>query len=101
MTFSFEISDFLKEKIIKLKKDPVLKNAIYKKINEIIDSDEFTILHYKFLRYDKLNRQRVHILKSFVLTFVYLKKEKHIIFLDFDHHDNVYKNIRVFNFYFI
>jgi mRNA-degrading endonuclease RelE of RelBE toxin-antitoxin system len=93
MTLSFEISDFLKSKIIKLNKDPVLKKVIYKKINEIINSDEFTILHYKFLRHDKLNRQRVHILKSFVLIFVYLKKENHIIFLDFDHHDNIYKKI--------
>lgn len=93
MTLTFQISDSLKEKIIKLKKDPFLKKVLYKKINEIIESDDVTILHYKFLRHDKLKRQRVHILKSFVLTFVYFKDKNHVLFLDFDHHDNIYKKI--------
>lgn len=91
MSIFFNLSDEIKNKIKKLsKKDPILKKAIYKKINEIID-DEESISHYKFLKYEFQKIQRVHILKCFVLTFIYDKEKKHVLFLDFDHHDKIYK----------
>lgn len=91
MVLEYTISKKLMQKINKLsKKDVSLKKAIFNKINEIIDSDEITILHYKFLKYDSEKRQRVHIKKHFVLTFIYLK-ENAVVFLDFDHHDKIYK----------
>jgi len=37
------------------------------------------------------DQKRVHIDKSFVLTFKYFKEKKYILFQDFDHHDNIYK----------
>jgi mRNA-degrading endonuclease RelE of RelBE toxin-antitoxin system len=92
MCLSFRISDQIKNKIKKTyKKDSVLKKAIYNKINEIKNSTEKNILHYKFLKYDLQKIQRVHILKKYVLTFIYFKNKKHILFLDFDHHNKIYK----------
>jgi mRNA-degrading endonuclease RelE of RelBE toxin-antitoxin system len=92
MSFSYTISDLLKKKIKKIsRKDILLKKALYNKINEIINSNDKTILHYKFLRHDLKKRQRVHIKKHFVLVFKYLKEEKIIIFLDIDNHKNIYK----------
>jgi len=34
--------------------------------------------------------RRVHIGKSFVLVFEIVENENKVIFLDFDHHDNIY-----------
>ncbi|MFA7134171.1 MAG: addiction module toxin RelE [archaeon] len=81
----------LKEKLKKLfKQDKQRYNITMKKIEQICSSDEFTIEHYKNLRHDMSDRKRVHIDKSFVLTFKYFKEKKFILFLDFDHHDNIY-----------
>ncbi|MCX6800817.1 MAG: addiction module toxin RelE [Candidatus Diapherotrites archaeon] len=92
MPFSFAFSDELKEKIKKLKgRDEKRLEILYKKINQIINSDDFTVQHYKNLRHDLSDRKRVHIDKSFVLTFSYNKQNKFILFLDFDHHDKIYK----------
>ncbi len=35
-------------------------------------------------------RKRVHI-GHFVLVFKFMKEKKTIVFVDFDHHDNIYK----------
>lgn len=92
MTFQYSISDKLKSIIEKLlKKDKTRAEIIYKKIKEIISCDELTIGHYKNLKYDLSDRKRVHIDKSFVLIFRVDKKNKFILFIDFDHHDNIYK----------
>ena len=92
MTFTFEFTDNLKKIIEKLvKKDKKLSEELYKKINEIINSDEITIEHYKNLKYDFSNKKRVHIRNNFVLLFSVLKDKNHIIFLDFEHRDNIYK----------
>lgn len=92
MPLEYQISEKLKDIIQKLqKKDSQKAEIIYKKINQIINSDEITIEHFKNLRYDLSNQKRVHIDKSFVLTFEYHKAKKFILFLDFDHHDNIYK----------
>ena len=45
----------------------------------------------KNLRHDLSGRKRVHVDKSFVLTFRYNRQAKSILFIDFDHHDNIYK----------
>ncbi|MBI4154874.1 hypothetical protein HY498_02195 [Candidatus Woesearchaeota archaeon] len=42
------------------------------------------------LRYSLKDEKRVHI-GHFVLTFKFFKEENKIEFLDFDHHDNIYK----------
>ena len=60
---------------------------IEKKIKEILQSP----YHYKNLRKPLQDLKRVHIEKSFVLTFSVDEENKLIIFEDFDHHDNIYK----------
>ena len=92
MPLDYDFSDKLKGIIEKLgRKDKKRVEIIYKKVKQIINSDEITIEHFKNLGYGLSDRKRVHIDKSFVLTFAYDKKRKFILFLDFDHHDNIYK----------
>ncbi|MBI3334010.1 addiction module toxin RelE [Candidatus Pacearchaeota archaeon] len=89
--FDFDLSDNLKLKIKKLvKKDKKRAEIIYKKIKEIINNDAETIKRYKNLRHDLSDLKRVHIDKSFVLTFKVDLTNNFILFWDFDHHDNVY-----------
>ena len=91
MPFNYHLSEKLKGIIEKLlKRDPKRAEIIYKKIRQIVNSDEMSIEHYKNLRHDQSDRKRVHIDKSFVLTFRYDKSRKYILFLDFDLHDNIY-----------
>jgi len=90
--FDYDFTPELKSIIEKLrKKDPKRTEIIYKKINQIIDSNETTIEHYKNLKNNLKDQKRVHIDKSFVLTFKYFKEKNFILFMDFDHHDNIYK----------
>lgn len=91
MPHSFDYSEKLKKIIERLKnRDAKRAEILYNKINQIINSDEQTIEHYKNLRHGWSDKKRVHIDKSFVLTFQYNKKTKFLLFLDFDHHDNIY-----------
>jgi mRNA-degrading endonuclease RelE of RelBE toxin-antitoxin system len=93
LVLNYNISDELKYKIKKIsKKDISLKKVLYKKIKEIIDSNEKSILHYKFLKHDIQRRQRVHIKKHFVLIFKYFNEKKLVLFLDFDNHSKIYKS---------
>jgi len=81
------IEEKLQEILKKLfKKDKKLYEICLKKIEAIANNPE----QYKPLRHDMKNIRRVHIAKSFVLTFRVEKKS--VKFLDFDHHDNIYKN---------
>jgi len=90
--FDFDISDELKLIIMKLaKKDKKKVEIINKKIKEIINCDNVSINHYKNLRYDLKEFKRVHIDKNFVLTFKVDLANNFILFVDFDHHDRVYK----------
>lgn len=92
LPFDYDFDPKLKGIIEKLaKKDQHRAEIFYKKIRQIINSDETTIEHYKNLRHDLSDRKRVHIDKSFVLTFSFDRKRKFILFLDFDHHDSIYK----------
>lgn len=81
------IEEKLQEILKKLfKKDKKVYEICIKKIEQIVNNPE----QYKSLRHDMKNIRRVHIAKSFVLTF---RVEKNMVkFLDFDHHDNIYKN---------
>lgn len=90
--FDFDISDELKLIIMKLvKKDKKKVEIINKKIKEIINCDDVSINHYKNLRYDLKEFKRVHIDKNFVLIFKVDLTNNFILFVDFDHHDRVYK----------
>ena len=89
--FNFDLSDEHKVKIIKLlKKDPKKVEIINKKIKEIINNDTETINRYKNLRYNLKQFKRVHIDRHFVLTFKIEVERNFILFVDFDHHDNIY-----------
>ena len=89
--FSCDLTDELKFKINKLvRKDKKKVEIINKKIKEIINCTPETIQHYKNLRYDLKEFKRVHIDKSFVLTFKVDLARNFILFADFDHHDNIY-----------
>lgn len=84
----YEIHPNLQKIMLKLfKKDKLTRERIIKKIQEIVNSD---VEHYKNPRYDLKEIKRVQI-GHFVLVFKFIKQENKIIFLDFDHHDNIYK----------
>ncbi|GBE20348.1 MAG TPA: addiction module toxin RelE [Candidatus Pacearchaeota archaeon] len=86
---NFRTSKLLDKILIKLsKKDKKLPDQILKKIEGVANS--FDIEHYKNLKYDLKDYKRVHI-GHFVLAFKFDKKENIIYFVDFDHHDNIYK----------
>ena len=92
MPFSFDVSDNLREVLKKLsKKDNKRSKIIHKKIEQIVQSNEGEIEHYKNLKHDLSDYKRVHIDKSYVLIFRVFKSEKHILFHRFDHHDRIYK----------
>ncbi len=69
------------------KKNPVLKEALENKMNEIL----LNPARYKPLRYELAGERRVHILKSFVLVFEVNENEKKVAFLSFRHHDDAYQ----------
>ncbi|MBI4116298.1 addiction module toxin RelE [Candidatus Pacearchaeota archaeon] len=90
--FDFNITDELKLIIEKLaKKDRKRTEIIDKKIRQIINSDSASIHHYKNLRHDLKEFKAVHIDSSFVLIFKVDLKRNFILFVDFDHHDKIYK----------
>ena len=89
--FDFDITDELKDVMIKLqKKDKTRLSILNKKIKEIITSNHITINHYKNLRHNLSNYKRVHIDKSFVLLFSVNKEKNHILFVKIKHHDEIY-----------
>jgi YafQ family addiction module toxin component len=91
--YSHEIVPPLQKILNKLsKKDKSTYEQVLKKIEEIINSPD--IEHYKNLRYDLKDKKRVHI-GHFVLVFKFIKEENKIKFLDFDHHDKIYRKLRI------
>lgn len=92
MPLEYNLSDKLKGIVEKLrKKDARRADILHKKIKQVVQSDETTIEHYKNLRHDLSGLKRVHVNSSFVLTFRYDKARNFVLFLDFDHHDRIYK----------
>jgi len=91
LPFKYNLSEELKKTLKKLfKKDKKRYEAAMKKIEEVISRDTKTIDFYKNLTHDMKDFKRVHIDKSFVLTFRVYKKEKFILFQRFRHHDQIY-----------
>ncbi|MFH1721768.1 MAG: addiction module toxin RelE [Candidatus Altiarchaeota archaeon] len=86
----FEIKPPL-HKILKklLKKNKTTYEAVMGKIFEVVDSPN--IEHYKNLRYDMKDKKRVHLAGSYVLVFSYDKSRDFVSFLDYEHHDKIYK----------
>ena len=77
-----------KEKMKKLfKRDRLRYERIIKKISEILEEPH----HYKPLGNILTGVFRVHI-DPFIVTFKVDEINKIVKFLDFDHHDNIYKN---------
>ena len=90
--FNFNLTDELKAIIKKLaKKDKKRVEIINKKIKQIINSDSVSIEHYKNLKHDLKDFKRIHIDSSFVLVFKVDIKNNFLLFVDFDHHDKIYK----------
>lgn len=86
---SYEIISYLQKILNKLfKKDKQLYERVLNKIEEIINCED--IEHYKNLKYEMSDRKGVHI-GHFVLVFKFIKKENRVKFIDFDHHDKIYK----------
>ena len=85
--YSLDIKPDLDKKFFKLKnKNQKQLRIIYKKIEQILENP----YHFKPLRGDMKGSRRVHIDKSFVLTYEINEKEKKVVLLDYDHHDKIY-----------
>lgn len=85
--YSLEVPDKLKKELIKLtKKDPKQSRIIANKIRQILENPQ----HFKPLRGDMFGARRVHIDKSFVLTYEIDEQNKAVKLLDYDHHDRIF-----------
>lgn len=88
MNYKLHISDKLDRIFRKLsRKDKKSLEIINNKIKNILEDP------YKFkpLRSEMAGIRRVHIGKSFVLTFEIIESQKSVRLLDFDHHDRIYR----------
>jgi len=84
----YEIHPDLAKILIKLyKKDPVQREAILKKMDEIVNCED--VDHYKNLRAPLNRYKRVHIASNFALLF--RLEGDTIIFRYHDHHDFIYR----------
>jgi YafQ family addiction module toxin component len=87
MAYFLDVSDEADRKFKKLgKKYPLQLEIINKKIVQILENPQ----HFKPLKGDMHGARRVHIDRSFVLTFEINEKEKIVRILDYDHHDRIY-----------
>ena len=87
MIYGLDIYEELEKKFSKLaKKNNKQLEIIHKKVEEIRRNPH----HYKPLKGDMHGARRVHIDKSFVLTYEVDEKNKRVRLLDYDHHDNIY-----------
>ena len=77
------------KKAIKKKtaKNKELEETISKKINQILQNPK----QFKPLKNELSGLRRVHIMKSFVLIYQILEKNKSIELVSFTHHDEAYK----------
>jgi len=87
--YNYETTPALLKILGKLsRKDKQLYENILGKIDEIINCED--VEHYKNLKFNMKDKKRVHV-GHFVLVFKFVKEENKIIFLDFGHHDDMYK----------
>lgn len=82
----FEFSKEFDKKISKLKGKEA-KN-LFNKIEEILNCED--INHYKNLKHSLKSYKRVHVNTSFVILFQ--DQRGLIFFVDYQHHDKIYKN---------
>jgi len=68
------------------KKNPKQMQIIFKKIEQIVENP----YHFKPLKGDMHGARRVHIDKSFVLTYEIDEENKVVRLLDYEHHDKIY-----------
>ena len=88
MRYSYEVSKRLERELDKLQtKNKKRFEIILKKMSEILDNPN----HFKPLQHEMKGLRRVHIDKSFVLVYEIIEADNKVIFLDFDHHDKIYK----------
>ncbi|MFH1095129.1 MAG: type II toxin-antitoxin system RelE/ParE family toxin [Candidatus Micrarchaeota archaeon] len=89
----FDSSDLLRLKMRKLAdKDRPLLEIVKKKMKEVVNNDAKTAaVRYKNLRADLKGLKRVHIDRNFVLIFRVDEEREFVFFVDFDHHDRIYK----------
>ncbi len=90
---AFDLTDGLKLRMRKLAhKDRPLLEILRKKMREIVSNDAKTASsRYKNLRQDLQGLKRVHVDRHFVLTFRVGEAKSFVLFMDFDHHDKVYR----------
>ena len=87
MIYQLEVDDNLKRVFEKLKKkDPVSAEIVKRKIKNILENP----YQFKPLRGNMAGIRRVHVGKSFVLTYEILENEKIVRLLDYEHHDKIY-----------
>ena len=87
MIYTLEISEELDQLFSKIaKKNKKQLEIINKKIAQILENP----LHFKPLRGDMKGSRRVHIDKSFVLTYEVDEENKVVKILDYDPHDYIY-----------
>ena len=88
MAYTLEVSREVDGIFAKLqKKDKARLEIINKKVLQILADPN----RFKPLRGDMRGARRVHIDKSFVLTYEVDENSKIVRLLDFDHHDKIYK----------
>jgi YafQ family addiction module toxin component len=85
--YSLEVRESVDRIFSKLaKKNPKQMRIIDKKIKQILENPH----HFKPLRTPMQHLRRVHIDKSFVLTYSVDEQNEIVVIEDYDHHDNVY-----------
>jgi len=82
----FDFEKKFEKKVLKLKGKEVFN--LLDKVIEIISSEDLN--RYKNLRYDLKRYRRVHVNGSYVIIF-YDDETNKVFFVDYDHHDKVYK----------
>ena len=86
--YDYELRKTVEKIFFKLaKKNSKQLLIIEKKIQEILENPQ----HYKNLKKPMQHLKRIHVDKSFVLTFSVDENRKLVIIEDYDHHDNIYK----------
>lgn len=82
--YDYDITDKLRKKLEKIgKKDKILAQNFYKKLQEIISRDENGLNSYKNLRSPLNEYKRIHLTDNYILLFA-VEKNK-IVFIDIMH----------------
>lgn len=87
MAFSLEKTPhFVKTYGKAAKKNPELKNAVEKKVVQILEDP----YRFKPMRKPLQGTRRVHIMRCFVLLYLIKEKENTVVLTKIEHHDNAY-----------